>query len=82
MWLTASITFHKFLRGFRAGRGTGAATLEANLIQQLAALRDEVLYVIFLELHKAYDALDRSRCLEILEGCSVGPRARRLLKTY
>ena len=63
---TASITYHDFLHGFRAGRGTGTATLEAKLLQQLAALREEVLYVIFLDLHKAYDALDRSRCLEIL----------------
>ena len=38
--------------------------------------------MIFLELHKAYDALDRSRCLEILEGYGVGPRARRLLQSY
>ena len=38
--------------------------------------------MIFLDLHKAYDALDRSRCLEILEGYGVGPRARRLLQTY
>ena len=66
--LTASITFHKFLHGFRAGCGTGTATLEAKLLQQLAALREEVLCVIFLDLHKAYDALYRSRCLEILEG--------------
>ena len=29
--------------------------------QQLAALREEVLYVIFLDLHRAYGALDRSR---------------------
>ena len=37
--LTASTAFHKFLHGFRAGCGTGTATLEANLLQQLAALR-------------------------------------------
>ena len=61
--LTASITYHDFLHGFWAGRGTGTATLEAKLLQLLAALREEVLYVIFLDLHKAYDALDRSRCL-------------------
>ena len=67
------ITFHKFLHIFRAGRGTGTATLNAKLIQQLAALREEVLYVIFLEMHKAYGALDRSRCLDILEGYSMGP---------
>ena len=79
---TASITYHDVLHGFRAGRGTGTATLEAKLLQQLAALREEVLYVIFLYLHKAYDALDRPRCLEILEGYGVGPKARRLLQTY
>ena len=72
-WLTASITYHDFLHGFRAGHGTGTATLDSNLLQQLAALREEVLYVIFVDLHKAYDALDRSRCLEILEGYGVEP---------
>ena len=45
-------------------------------------MREEVLYVIFLDLTKAYDALDRSRILEILEGYGVGPQARRLLRTY
>ena len=49
------------------------------LNQQLMALREEVLYMIFLDLHKAYDALDRSRCLKILEGYSVGPRYREIL---
>ena len=63
---TASIAYHYALHGFRAGRGTGTATLEAKLLRQLAALREEFLYVIFLDLTKAYDALDRSRCLEIL----------------
>ena len=42
-WLTASITFHDFLHGFQGGRGTGTATLEAKLLHQLAALREEVL---------------------------------------
>ena len=80
--LTASITFHEFLHVFRAGCGTGTATLEAKLLQQLAALREEVLYVVLLDLHKAYDALDGSRCLEILEGYDVGPQSRRLLQAY
>ena len=71
--LTASITFHNFLHRFWEGSGTGTATLESKLIQQLAKLREEVLYVIFLDLHTAYDALDRSRCLDILEGYGVVP---------
>ena len=64
------------------GRGTGTATLEAKLLQQLAAMREKVLYVIFLDLTKAYDALDMSRCLGILEGYGFGPGARRLQQNY
>ena len=79
---TSSITYHDALHGFRAGRGTGNATLKAKMLQQLAAMREEVLYVIFLDLTKAYDTLDRSRCLEILEGYGVDPNTRRLLNTY
>ena len=75
IWITASITYHDFLRGFRIGRGTGTATLEAKLLQKLVALRGEVLHVIFLDLHMAYGAFDRSRCLKILEGYSLGPQA-------
>ena len=37
--------------------------------------------MIFLDLQKAYDALDRSRCLKILEGYGIGPRARKLIQT-
>ena len=81
-WLTASITFHDFLHRFRAGHGTGTATLEAKMLRQLTPLREEVLYVIFLDLNKAYDALDRSRCMKILEGYGVGPQDRQLLQTY
>ena len=65
-WLTSSIAFHDFLHRFRAGSGTVTVNFKAKLLQQLAALREEVLYVIFLDLQKSYDALDRSICLEIL----------------
>ena len=41
--LTETITFHDFLHVFWAGRGTCTATLEAKLLQQLEALREEVL---------------------------------------
>ena len=37
---TASITYHDFFHGFRAVSVTGTATLEANLLQQLTALRE------------------------------------------
>ena len=45
-------------------------------------MREEVLYVILLDLNKAIDPLDRSRSLEILKGYGVVERVRRLLQEY
>ena len=39
------------------------------------------IYIGILIFNKFY-ALERSRCLEILEGYGVGPRSRRLLQSY
>ena len=72
--LTTAIPYHDTLLGFGEGRGTGTPTLKAKLLQQLVAMREEVLYMIFLDLTKAYDALDRSRILDIFEGYGVGKR--------
>ena len=58
------------------------ASLEANLFQTLTSTREAVLYEIFLDLHKAHDALDIGWCLEILIDCGVGPWAIRLIRTY
>ena len=80
--LTTGLHLHDVLHGFREGCGTGTVILEAKLLQQLAAMREEVLYVIFLDLTKAYDALDSSWSLEILKGYGVGERVRRLLTVY
>ena len=76
---TAAINYHDFFHGFEAGRDTGTATLDLKLIQQVPSLREQFLNAIFLELHKVCDALDRSRCLSILECYGVGPRALHLL---
>ena len=37
------------------------------------------MYVIFMYVHKTYESLDNSRCLEITEGYSAGPRVCHLL---
>jgi len=36
-------------------RGTGTATIEAKLAQQLAWMEQEPLYQVFVDLRKAYD---------------------------
>ena len=61
--LTVEMRLHKTLHGIHTGRGTGTAYIEANLLQHPMDMREEVLYEIFLDLHKAYGALDCSRCL-------------------
>ena len=80
--LTAPITFHDILHGFQAGIGTGTSNLEGIIFHPFAAIREDFLYVIFLDLKKAYDALDRYRCLEIMEGYGVGPQACCILQVY
>ena len=79
---TAYIVFHDVIHGFQVGCGTGTASVEAKLIHQLMAMREEVLYTIFLDLYKEYYALDRDICLEFLEGYGVGPRACHILCAY
>ena len=63
-------------------RGTVIVTLEGNMLQQNIYMKETVLYAIFLDLPKAYDALDRDQCIDILAGYEVGPRTIRILQTY
>ena len=80
--LTSAIIFHYIIHGFRSGRGMDTTTREAKLLQRLMNTREAVLHEILMELQKAYYALDRDRCLGILVGYSVVPRALRLLWMY
>jgi hypothetical protein len=60
----------------------GTAIMEAKLQQQLAWAEQEPLYQIYLNLRKAYDALDRGRCLKILAGYRVGQNLLRLQEQF
>ena len=76
------IELHESLHGCRARRGTGTAGIEAKLAQQLAHLQQVPFYGIFLDLKKAFDAMDRERCLLILEGYGAGPNMIRLIRNF
>ena len=80
--LGMAITFPEVLHGFRSGRGAGTASLKAKLIQQLTAMKVEVLYDIFLDLYKAYNDLDSDTCLGILTAYGVGERAIYPIQRY
>ena len=80
--LVSVITFHDVLHSFQGGRGTGTATLDTKLLKQLKAMREAVLFGIFLDIHKAYNALYQDRYLGILAAYGDGLRTIQLLRTY
>ena len=57
--LKRGVVLHDALHGFGEGRGTGRATLESKLTQQLAGLAHGPLFKVFLDICKEYDSLDR-----------------------
>jgi hypothetical protein len=80
-WLEA-IVLHNSLHGCCSGRGTGTAVIEAKLTQQLAHIEQTPFYGVFINLKKAFDAMDWERCLLILEGHGAGPNMRRLIRHF
>jgi hypothetical protein len=76
-----AIDFHPCLHGGMPKRGTGTATIEAKL-QQLAWVKQEPLYQVFVDLHKAYSHLNCTKCLEIMTGYGVGPKLLRLQEKF
>ena len=64
--LRVDITLHDIIQKLRASCSTGTNSLESKLFQQLTYMGEEVLYEIFMDLIKSYDALYRDRFLGIL----------------
>jgi hypothetical protein len=79
--MQVGITFDDAVHEFRPGRGTGTAILEAKLLAQLQMRSDEPLYMVFMDLKKAYDTLDRMQALRILKEYGVGEKLWRIIST-
>jgi hypothetical protein len=77
-----AIKLHDSLHGCCSNRGTGIAIIEAKLAQQLLLLELKPFYGVFLDLWKAFDAMDRDQCIMLLEGYGAGPRMIRLIRGY
>ena len=77
-----SLLLHDILKEFRSGRGTGTARMELKLAQDLANIDQEPLLLVFLDLRKEYDTVDRECLLITLEGYSAAPFLCGLLETF
>ncbi len=53
-----TIVMHNSIHGCLQHRGTGKAIIEAKLAQQLAHLEQASFYGVFIDLKKAFDAID------------------------
>jgi len=58
IWL-GRILLHDSLHGCLAERGTGSGIIKAKLAQQLVHLEQTPLFGVFIDLKKAFDAMDR-----------------------
>ena len=80
--LCASLQIHDVFCGFRDGRGTGTAIMELKLVQDLSSIYQDPLFLVLLDLRKAYDTMDRGRFLITMEGYGVVPCTCGLLETF
>ncbi len=56
--------------------------IKAKLTHQLAYIEQAPFYRVFINLRKAFNAMDRERCLFILEGHGIGPSMRCLIRHF
>ena len=80
--LRASLQFHDILHGFWARRGTGTAIMELKIPQELASLDREPLFLVSLDIRKAYYTVDRESLVQTLEKYGAGTCVCQLLETF
>jgi hypothetical protein len=78
--LISSITFHDGKHGFRTERGTSTAIINIKLKMQLAKRNKIPMYMIFLDIKKAYDTLDRERTISLLKKYGIGDNICKILE--
>ncbi len=74
-----AIDLHDSLHGCHHNRRTGTAIIKAKLAQQLSYLELQPFYGVFLDLRKAFNAMDWEQCILVLEGYGAGPRMIQLI---
>ena len=61
--LRASLKVHNVLHRLRYGRGTGMAITELKLAHEISSIDQDPLFLVFLDLRKEYDTVDRDHLL-------------------
>lgn len=79
--ITTEVTFHDALQGSVKSQGTGTGMMEAKLISQLRKSSDGPLFMVFLDLKKAFYSLDQEWALLVLEKYGVGPYLLRIIRS-
>ena len=80
--LRASLHFHEVLHRLQAGRRTGTAIMELKLAQEITHVYCNPLFLVFLDLMKAYETFDTERLILTLEGYGAGSRLCGILETF
>jgi retron-type reverse transcriptase len=65
--LTSTIQFHDSIHGFRKNHGTSTAIMNVKLLMQMTQRKSIPLYMLFLDIKKAYDTLDHGRTINMLQ---------------
>ena len=66
------VQFHYVLHGFHTGRGKWSSIMKLKLAQELATVYQDPLFLLLLDLRKAYNNLHRGRQLQKLAGYEAG----------
>ena len=70
--LRVSLQFHYVLHGFRAGIGMRKDIMEPKLTLELSSVYHEPLFLVFLQLRKAYNTVYRDRLVQKFKGYGAG----------
>ena len=76
------IPLHYINHVFRTERWKRIEILEVNIIQHIDSMETRPLHMVFIDLFKAYDTVDRIRILMILEEYGLGNNILCLLKSF
>lgn len=68
--------------GFRKGRGCVDMIFAARQLVEKAREHNDTLYMLFVDLKKAYDSVPRGALWRVLEKCGVPPRLLQIVKSF